>query len=154
MAAPNPPVFHSGSHGRVFVTPTTGTTPTQSELAVSKWDGTFDGDVQEFSNNRDGRWRQPGNEDAKGTATLFWDSGNRVSDIGDTTADKPDLRHGSILDAQFSEDGTSDTVNSWRLRIIINNVKPSSDFSGTISYDVDWALQSGGILYPGDPDPV
>ena len=149
----NPPVYHSGSDGRVQVTPTVGTTPTASELAVSQWEGTFDADVQEFSNNRDGRWRQAGNEDAKGTATLFWDSANRASEIGTTTADKPDVRHGSILDAQFQEDGTTTADNSWRLRIIVNNVKASSDFSGTITYDIDWALQSGGILYPGDTAP-
>ena len=148
------PVFHSGSDGRMFVTPTTGSTPAQSELAVSKWEGTFDGDVQEFSNNRDGRWRQAGNEDAKGTATLFWDSANRASEVGTTIGDKPNIRHGSVLDAQFSEDGTDTSENSWRLRIIVNNVKASSDFSGTITYDIDWALQSGGILYPGDPDPT
>lgn len=153
MSAPNSPVFHTGNDGRAFVTPTTGTTPTQSELAVNKWDMTLDGDVQEFSNNRDGRWRQAGNEDAKGSLSMFWDSANRASDSGTTTADKPDLRHGSILDLQLSEDGTATPENSWRLRAIISNVKASSDFSGTITYDCDWELQSGGILYPGDPAP-
>jgi len=138
------PIYHSGSDGRAFVTPVGGTL---SELAVTKWDLEIDGDIKKFDNNKDGRWRQAGNVDASGNISLHWDSANRPSD---TT---PSIRHGSILDVELQEDGTdnvTDPTHSFRLRIIIEKPKASSDFDGTIDYEASFMLQSGTIKYPGD----
>jgi len=143
------PTYHSGSDGRAFVTPLAGTAPTQSEIAVTKWDLEIDGDIKKFDNNKDGRWKQGGNVDASGNISLHWDSANRPSAFN-ATGTLPNIRHGSILDVQLQEDGTTTATDSWRLRIIIEKPKFSSDFEGTIDMEASFMLQSGGVKYPGD----
>lgn len=143
--------FHSGSDGRAFVTPTVGSAPTASEIAVTKWSLDIDGDVKKFDNNKDGRWRQGGNVDASGTLNLHWDSAARIS-TANGTGTLPNIRHGSIMDVQLQEEGTTTALNSWRLRIIVDKVKPSADFDGELDCEVSFMLQStaAGMKYPGD----
>lgn len=143
------PIYHSGSDGRAFVIPATGTAPAASELSVTKWDMEIDGDIKKFDNNKDGRWRQGGNVDASGSMTLHWDSANRPSAFN-AAGTLPNIRHGSILDVQLSEDGTNTPLNSFRLRIIIEKPKASSDFEGILDFECSYMLQSGTIKYPGD----
>jgi hypothetical protein len=139
------PIYHSGSDGRAFVTAPGG--GTASELSVTKWDMEIDGDIKKFDNNKDGRWRQGGTVDASGSMTLHWESANRPS----ATAG-PNIRHGAIMDVQLREDGTdaTDPTKSFRLRVIIEKPKASSDFEGILDYECSYMLQSGTVKYPGD----
>lgn len=143
------PTYHSGSDGRAFVTPVAGSAPTQSEIAVTKWDLDIDGDVKKFDNNRDGRWRQGGNVDASGTLNLHWDSASRISAFNNTGT-LPNIRHGTMLDLQLQEEGTTTAVNSWRLRAIVDKAKFSTDFDGEMDCEISWMLQSASVKYPGD----
>jgi hypothetical protein len=143
------PTFHSGSDGRAFDTPQSGSAPTSSEIQVNKWEITIDGDTKKFDNNRDGRWRQAGNVDVEGTLNLHWDSNSRISSFN-TTGTLPDIRHGTILSLQLQEDGTTTAVNSFRFLAIVDKFKFSSDFDDELDCEVSVMLQSGTVKYPGD----
>jgi hypothetical protein len=150
--------YHNGTDGKAWTTSVAqgapATTTLGLELAVTKWDARITSDVQDYSNVRDGRWRIPGNDDVEGTLTMHFDAAHRPTDATGGTGPHPNIRHGSILDVQLSVDGSDVRVNCFRYRIILNQVEYSSDWNGAIDFNCSYRLQSGPILYPGDPDPA
>lgn len=144
MSAEN---YHSGVDGHAYVTPSGDVTPI--ELAVHKWEAEISGNNQEVSNAKDGRKRIPGAPDAKGSASLHWDSGNQPSDTTPTTG--PSVRHSTILAMCLIPDGSTPTLtNGFRFSAIVDTVKITSEFQGTVDYDVTFSYAGGGIKYPGD----
>jgi hypothetical protein len=144
------PVYHSGSDGLAFSTPKLGSAPTITELAVTGWDMDIDPDIKKYDNNKDGRFRQRGNQDCSGTLKLHYDSANQPH-LTNTTGTLPSLRDGDWLNLQLNPDGTSVATNAFRLLAIVDHVKPSTEFTGTVDYECTYMLQSGTVLYPGDP---
>lgn len=144
MAAEN---YHSGVDGHAYVLPPGGAS--QIELAVHKWEAEISGNNQEVSNAKDGRKRIPGAPDAKGSASLHWDSGNPVTDP--TAGTGPNVRHSTILAMNLIPDGGVDTGTSgFRFNAIVDTVKITSEFQGTVDYDITFSYSGGGIKYPGD----
>jgi hypothetical protein len=153
LIVPIEPEFHNGYDGKALVTPGIpgGTITDQFELPISRWDLRIQAHNREVSNNRDGRWRIPGLVDASGQATMHYDNANRPSDLAGGTPAGPNIRHGSILQLQLNPDGTNVVTNSFRLTVIIDEVRPTADFNGSLDYDFTYSLQRGAnIKYPGD----
>jgi|GEM_PF-3291341 len=142
------PEYHNGSDGKAYVKPAGAAA--FIELAVHKWDLTIKGNTKDVSNALSGRKRIGGVPDANGNVSLHWDSANAPTDA--TTGTGPNIRANSILMLELVEDGgASGGTDSFRLTVIVEEVKPSSEFDGTIDYDVSYNLEDGSTLkYPGD----
>ena len=140
------PVYHNGSDGKVKVQPPGGSS--YIEMAVTKWDLTDKSNNKDVSNSKDGRKRIPGVPDASGNLSMHFDTANLPSDT--TTNTGPNIRRGSVLQLELIDDGGAGGVDSFRCSAIVDEVKASSEFDGTIDYDVSWSLESGAVKYPGD----
>jgi hypothetical protein len=141
------PVYHAGNDGKAKVTPPGGTTPV--ELPVNKWDLTIKGNNKDVSNAKDGRKRIPGVEDADGNLSMHLDTANPQWDTTTTTG--PSVRQGTVLALELIEDGgAGTTADSFRLSAIVDDVKVTSAYEGTIDYDCKFSLESGTVKFPGD----
>lgn len=145
MAAPE---YYNGSKGRGFATPPGGNTAI--EMDVNGWDMTVTGNNKDVSGAKSGRKRIPGVRDANGSCKLHYDGANKPTD---TTANTGlNLRDGSVIALELVPDGSdAGTANSFRLSAIIDTVHPSSEFDGTVDFEVTFSLEDGSTFkYPGD----
>ncbi|WP_422928562.1 hypothetical protein [Singulisphaera sp. PoT] len=141
------PEFHNGSDGRAFVKPPGAST--SIELEVHKWDLSIKSNSKDVSNAVSGRKRIAGVVDASGNVSMHWDSANEATDA--TTGTGPNVRAGSILLLELVPDGSPSGTSGFRLSVIVEEVKTSSDFEGTVDYEVSYNLEDGSSLkYPGD----
>lgn len=142
------PVYHNGSDGKVYIKPSGASAA--FELDITKWDLTTSGNNKDVSGSKSGRKRIAGVPDATGTLTAHYDSANPQPDTTANTG--PNLRAGSVVLLEMVEDGgASGQTDSFRLSAIIDTVKASSEFDGTIDYEVTYSLEDGSTLkYPGD----
>jgi len=142
------PAYHNGSDGKCYVKPAGASVAI--ELGVHKWDLSIKGNTKDVSNALVGRKRIGGVPDASGNVSLHWDSANAPTDS--TVGTGPNIRANSILQLELVEDGgAAGGTDSFRLSVIVEEVKPSSEFEGTIDYDVSFNLEDGSTLkYPGD----
>lgn len=142
------PEFHNGADGKAYVKPAGGAS--FIEAGVTKWDLTITSNNQDVSNTLSGRKRIAGVPDASGTATLHYDTANNPAD--DTASTGLNLRHGSIFTGDFVQEGeASGGTGGFRGSFIVDSVKPTSEFEGTIDYEVAFSLEDGSTLkYPGD----
>ena len=138
--------YHNGSDGRVFFKPSTATA--HIEGAVFKWDLTIKGNNKDVSNSKDGRKRIKGVTDAEGNASLHFDTANLPCDPTANTG--LNLREGVVFTSEFIDDGGTGGSDSFRASWIIDEVHASSEFEGTIDYEVKFSLESGTVKYPGD----
>lgn len=141
------PTYHNGSDGKAYITPTGGTA---TALDVTKWNAKFTGNNKDVSGAANGRNRIAGVTDGSGTLSLHYDSTNKPMDATATTG--LDIRPGKLLVLELIPDGAaSGGTNSFRLTAIVDDVNPSSEFDGTVDFEINWSLASGSSLkYPGD----
>lgn len=140
--------YRNGADGRAFVTPPGGSTPI--ELDVNKWDMTITGNNKDVSGTRVGRFRIAGVPDASGSLSMHYDPAN--SQVDNSANTKPNIRAGSVLSLVLVEDGGDATSDdAFRCDVIIDTIKPSGEFDGTLDFEATWSLQKGSTLkYPGD----
>lgn len=140
------PELHNGADGKVFVTPPGGVS--HIEMDVTKWELNILSNNKDVSGSKSGRTRIPGVPDANGTLTMHLDTANLQCDTGTT---KPSIRHGTIIAVELVEDGGTGGTDAFRGSMIIDTVKASSEFDGTIDYECTYSLADGSTLkYPGD----
>lgn len=141
------PEYHNGADGKAYVKPSGGTF---IQLGVTNWELTINGNNKDVSNSLAGRKRIPGIPDANGTANLHYDTGNLPVD--ETAATGLNLRPGSIVGLDLVQEGeASGGTGGFRLSAILDTCKVSSEFDGTIEYEVTFSLEDGSTLkYPGD----
>ena len=140
------PVYHNGSDGKVKVQPSTASS--FIEIGATKWDLTDKANNKDVSNSKDGRYRIKGVGDYEGNVSLHFDTANLPSDP--TASTGPNLRPGVIFQFELIDDGGAGGTDSFRGTAIIDEVHSSSEFEGTIDYEVKFSQQSGVLKYPGD----
>jgi hypothetical protein len=81
---------------------------------------------------------------------MHFDVANQQTDNSANT--KPSIRVGTTLSLILAEDGgDATTTDAFRCDAIVDTVKPSMDFDGSLDFEVTWSLQKGSTLkYPGD----